>query len=601
MPVQSVRSELCPLRVQSLCPVCGRVAAGEYVTRGGGAQSGGSAGQGGGGSVYFEIECPEHGVFSTLASEDPAMFAEYMSKPSVTVAPREALTKGAFSARRGDEPAATGGDAGEARLSAAGGERGGVPRGECPLHCGVCEDHLMTACCVLLDVTTRCDQHCPWCFASAGSSDGDPSLEEIARWYDRLVRLGEARPFNIQLSGGEPTVRDDLPEIVALGRAKGFTYLQLNTNGRRLGASSSPAPAPDAGSEADLADPARGENSARASSYGGGETGEAYARRLAEAGVSTVFLQFDGMSDTVYGKLRGEPLLEMKLRAIENCAKAGLPVTLVPTIVKGVNIFESSGAGDGAGNDDAGVPPPPRQRRGTGEIGKMIDFMLANLGVVKGIHFQPASFFGRHENGPDRATMFAVMDEIERQTGGRLKKADLLPITTGHPLCCFCANYLREPDGSLKSMASSAQREGGMACCDEANGSAVDASCRGAPAPDPLEIIRRDRDFVLNKWTVGARSPSGRETAQSGEPSAEIANGAHDANGPDAAQTDVIMSFDEALDWFRGNMFTLSGMAFMDRSNLDAERLKRCRVHYYTPDDRLIPFCAYNAMYRGGA
>jgi uncharacterized radical SAM superfamily Fe-S cluster-containing enzyme len=58
------------------------------------------------------------------------------------------------------------------------------------------------------------------------------------------------------------------------------------------------------------------------------------------------------------------------------------------------------------------------------------------------------------------------------------------------------------------------------------------------------------------------------------------------------------MSFDEALSWFQNNMFTISGMAFMDRSNLDAERLKRCRVQYFTPDERLIPFCAYNTLYR---
>ena len=45
-------------------------------------------------------------------------------------------------------------------------------------------------------------------------------------------------------------------------------------------------------------------------------------------------------------------------------------------------------------------------------------------------------------------------------------------------------------------------------------------------------------------------------------------------------------------------MFTVSGMAFMDLSNLDAERLKRCRVVQLTDDDRLIPFCAYSSIYR---
>ncbi|MDR2164035.1 MAG: radical SAM protein, partial [Clostridiales Family XIII bacterium] len=431
-----MRSEVCPARVQSVCPACGRVCAGGYEVRGG--------------AVWFDISCPECGTFSTLASEDPAAFSLYMGKPSVTVAPREALTAGVDAGAR--SAAVRGAD----DMSAAPGEGAGMPEGECPLHCGVCEDHLMTACCVLIDVTARCDQRCPWCFARAGESGGsvggagEPSLREIGRWYDRLLELGEERPFNIQISGGEPAVRDDLPEIVALGRAKGFEYIQLNTNGRRLGTEGS-------------------------GDYGIGETGEAYARRLAEAGLTTVFMQFDGVTDAVYRELRGEPLLDIKLRAIENCAKAGLPVTLVPTIVKGVNIFEPGNAA-------------------VGEIGGMIDFMLANLGVVKGIHFQPVSFFGRHpsqarnigvatELNPERVTMFAVMSEIERQTGGRIKKTDLLPITTGHPLCCFCANFLRERDGALTSTATDVQREEGMACCEGAEPER--AQCCRPPVAEP--------------------------------------------------------------------------------------------------------------------
>jgi uncharacterized radical SAM superfamily Fe-S cluster-containing enzyme len=78
----------------------------------------------------------------------------------------------------------------------------------------------MTACCVLLDVTERCNQNCAWCFARAGEgAKRDPDIETVAAWYDRLLALGEERPFNIQLSGGEPTVRDDLSEIIRRGRA----------------------------------------------------------------------------------------------------------------------------------------------------------------------------------------------------------------------------------------------------------------------------------------------------------------------------------------------------------------------------------------------
>jgi len=452
------------MKVQSVCEECGRPVQAEYIRRDQ--------------EVYLEKNCPEHGASRALASEDADAFERWIAFPSVTIPPRVFLSKGAK--HKGDGSFCVPGDS------------------ECPLHCGPCENHLMTACCVLLNVTDRCNQRCPWCFAEAKhNGDGsfcvdehkknrprcvdDPPISEIGKWLDRLIELGEERKFNIQLSGGEPTVRDDLSEIIALCKKKEFEYTQLNTNGRKL-----------------AEDPE-------------------YAKSLRAAGLSTVFLQFDGVDDDVYKALRGEPLFEIKKAAIRNCGDAGLPVTLVPTVLKNVNLSQT---------------------------GAIIDFMLDNIRTVKGVHFQPASFFGRHEGGEgERVTMFKVMEEIEKQTNGRVKKADLAPISTGHPLCCFCAAYMKESDGELRPLRS------GGSCCPE----------------EPLEIIRRDRDFVLNKWEV---------------------------SDPDAAAPEA-SSFDEALAVFKANMFTISGMAFMDKRNLDAERLRRCRVQVFSRDERLIPFCAY--------
>jgi uncharacterized radical SAM superfamily Fe-S cluster-containing enzyme len=468
---------------QSICPICGDPIPAAYVTQGE--------------AVYVCKTCPAHGDFRTLAAENAADFARWLAFPSVTVPPRVRTTKGArsyFSASvigQGADP---------------------VLNTECPHHCGLCENHLMTACCVLLNVTDRCNQRCPYCFAASEESQDkeDPPLAEIARWLDRLTELGEERKYNIQLSGGEPTVREDLPEIVSLCARKGFEYIQLNTNGRRLAGGTKARDAAE---------------------------GFAYARALKEAGLSTVFLQFDGMTDDVYTALRGEPLLAVKQRAIENCGKAGLPVTLVPTVTKGVNLDQ---------------------------VGALVRFLLANVSVVKGIHFQPASFFGRHpEEGSygdfsERVTMFAVMEELERQTGGLIKKTDLAPISTGHPLCCFCATFMKEGD-TVKRTSS------GGSCCEEA-----------AAAADPLETIRRDRDFVLNKWQGAAPAEEGACCCEASPP-----------------EPPGVMGFDEAIAYFRTNMFTISGMGFMDAANLDAERLRRCRVQVFVGGERLVPFCGY--------
>ena len=63
-----------------------------------------------------------------------------------------------------------------------------------------------------------------------------------------------------------------------------------------------------------------------------------YAERLADAGLSTVFLQFDGVDDAPYLALRGRPLAAVKEQAVLRCAEAGLGVVLVPTVVRGVNL-----------------------------------------------------------------------------------------------------------------------------------------------------------------------------------------------------------------------------------------------------------------------
>ncbi len=39
-------------------------------------------------------------------------------------------------------------------------------------------------------------------------------------------------------------------------------------------------------------------------------------------------------------------------------------------------------------------------------------------------------------------------------------------------------------------------------------------------------------------------------------------------------------------------------MHFMDTSNMDLNRTKRCGIHYAVPDGRIISFCTYNSIHR---
>lgn len=325
-----------------------------------------------------------------------------------------------------------------------------VERG-CPHDCGLCPGHRQQSCCVLLEVTSRCDLACPVCFASADRHGTDASLDEIDRWLDVLAAAGGR--VHVQLSGGEPTVRDDLPEIVRLIRRRGFDFVQLNTNGVRL------AFEPD------------------------------YVAALAEAGLDCVFLQFDGVDDATHFRLRGARLARLKERAIMRCGEAGLGVVLVPTIVPGVN-------------DRA--------------IGAIVDHAIARMPTVRAVHFQPVAHFGRRPFPPDdadRITLPEIMSALIRHSGGTIGLDDFNPGSAENPYCSFSGRFAVDRDGRLHPTGAKtgccgetkpATADG---CCAEAK-PAAPVECCGSTRPSP--DVDRARRYVAGQWT---RPASGGDAA----------------------------------------------------------------------------------------
>jgi cyclic pyranopterin phosphate synthase len=89
---------------------------------------------------------------------------------------------------------------------------------------------------VRLSVTDRCDLRCTYCMPRGYCGFQEPQawlrLEEIERLMAAFVRLGVRR---IRVTGGEPLVRRDLPELVSrLATLPGIEDLTLSTNGVRL-------------------------------------------------------------------------------------------------------------------------------------------------------------------------------------------------------------------------------------------------------------------------------------------------------------------------------------------------------------------------------
>jgi uncharacterized radical SAM superfamily Fe-S cluster-containing enzyme len=419
-----------------------------------------------GDDVYLRKTCLEHGPFETVIWRGQPSFTAWM-RPKIPAYPQAPFTT--------------------------------VEQG-CPFDCGLCPDHRQQTCTALLEVTQRCDLGCAYCFASSGDGRGpDPTTSVIEGWYQRLLDAGG--PYNIQLSGGEPTMRDDLPEIVALGRRLGFGFIQVNTNGLRF---------------------------AREPSY---------LETLKEAGLSSVFLQFDGTTDAIYETLRGRRLLSKKKSAIARCAECDLGVVLVPTLVLGVN---------------------------THDIGGMIDFARRHVPTVRGVHFQPVSYFGRYPQAPDdedRITIPEIIRAVETQTGGRIRSEDLTPPACENAWCSFHGNFVLMPDGELRPWVKAPT----PSCC-----------CKPESA---AEGARKARSFVARYWTA----PS-QEAAQVPETSEDYSLG----------------EWETFLSRVQTHSLCISGMAFQDAWNLDLERLRDCCIHTVSPDGRIVPFCAYNLTSRSG-
>jgi len=453
---------------ESLCPVClERIAARRVAIRE---------------DVYLDKRCPEHGRFRTILWRGPPSYQSWAGPERLPSPP----TRPATSAGRG-----------------------------CPFDCGLCPAHRQHTCCVVLEVTERCDLRCPFCFASSRAQGRDPDLAAIEARYRSILSL--AGPCNVQLSGGEPTLRDDLPDIVALGRSLGHGFIQLNTNGVRL--------AHDAG----------------------------YVRRLKEAGLGCVFMQFDGVDEGAHERIRGARLLEAKKAAIARCAEERLGVVLVPTLVPGVN---------------------------TDQLGAIISFGLERAPAVRGVHFQPVSYFGRFPGRPtdrERITLPEIMTGIEAQTRGAIRVSHLHPPSAENAHCSFQGSFFRTPDGTLRPAAG---RPAG--CCstpqeaeatEGGRGKAPGPTCCRPPAPG--EEARRARDAVARRWAF----PEARGAPQTTSP------------GTPAARTD---SFDAFMEEVARSSFGISGMAFQDVWNIDLERLRDCFLHVAAPDAGIIPFCAYN-------
>lgn len=82
-----------------------------------------------------------------------------------------------------------------------------------------------------LAITYRCNNDCAHCYNARSRNYPELSTTE---WKSVIDNLWDIRIPHVVFTGGEPTLRDDLPELVAYADQKGM-LTGINTNGTRLG------------------------------------------------------------------------------------------------------------------------------------------------------------------------------------------------------------------------------------------------------------------------------------------------------------------------------------------------------------------------------
>jgi uncharacterized radical SAM superfamily Fe-S cluster-containing enzyme len=174
-------------------------------------------------------------------------------------------------------------------------------------------------------VSGRCNLNCPLCYEYGNVSD-EPSLDEI----EKLVSKYKLK--SIVLMGKEPTCRDDIFEIIKLASKENHSFLL--TNGLKL-------------------------------------VDYDYVAKLKEAGLSSIMFSFNGFDDKIYEEMNGRPLLDIKLRALENIKKVGIKTVLSATFNRGTN--ES-------------------------EIQKIVNYCFENQAFIRQLRIRTASPVGQHLN-----------------------------------------------------------------------------------------------------------------------------------------------------------------------------------------------------------
>ncbi len=288
-----------------------------------------------------------------------------------------------------------------------------------------------------LSVTDRCNFRCPYCMPREVFGPHHPFLpraeiltfEEIQR-LTRLFRgLGVRK---VRLTGGEPLLRQDLPDLVAMLAGLGDLDLALTTNGTLL---------------------------------------ERHAEALAQAGLGRVTVSLDSLDDEVFRRMNDVDFpVARVLDGITAAAAAGLGPIKINAVVR-------------SGLNDHGLVDLARRFKGSGHVLRFIEYM--DVGTSN--HWRPADLVPGEEivrridaELPLVPIEPAYRGEVARRWRYRDGAGEIGVITSvSQPFCGDCTRARLSAKGELYT------------CLFAATGRDLRAPLRGGAGDAELEALIR--------------------------------------------------------------------------------------------------------------
>ncbi len=388
-----------------------------------------------------------------------------------------------------------------------------------------------------VDLTNRCNMMCNPCFMDANQVGYVHELtwNDIREILDNAASVRPRRQLSVQFSGGEPTISPFFLESIRYARQLGYFSVQCATNGIRF------AQEPE------------------------------FAKEAAEAGLRLAYLQFDGVGNEHNQHRQVSNLYDVKLRALDHLHAAGVDVTLVTTIVNGVN------------ND---------------QVGPILKFAIANVDKINALSFQPVSFTGRDEDIDEetrtrqRYTLSHLAHDIKQQAGVGEPMRDWFPLSASGPFSDLkdLLGGLKAEWGSLKCGCHPNCGIGTMMLVKPETGQAVPLTQildADQLLRDLTVITDAARDRILT--IVQAALAVARNIRPDGIPAnlgvfetLKVMDG-HTGRGMGIAKK-------ARYPW---RVLLVAGMWFQDLFNYDFRRTEMCIIPYGTQLGE-ISFCAYN-------